>query len=78
MSTVEKLAGIKTGPDTEIQTFAATVHMAPDGSTVQDIKLVAPAIGELSGSGTVSPRKPWISRCARHCTPAVPPWRCWV
>jgi len=55
MSTIEKLAGIKTGPDTEIQTFGATVHMAPDGSTVQDIKFVAPALGELSGGGTVSP-----------------------
>lgn len=55
MSTIEKLAGIKTGPDTEIQTFAATVHMAPDGSSVQDIKFVAPALGELSGGGTVSP-----------------------
>jgi AsmA protein len=55
MSTVEKLAGIKTGPDTEIQTFAATVHMAPDGSRVEDIKFVAPALGELSGGGTVSP-----------------------
>jgi len=55
MSTIEKLAGIKTGPDTEIQTFAATVHMAPDGSTVQDIQFVAPALGELNGGGTVSP-----------------------
>ena len=55
MSAVEKLAGIKTGPDTEIQTFAATVHMAPDGSRVEDIKFVAPALGELSGGGTVSP-----------------------
>jgi len=55
MSTIERLAGIKTGPDTEVQTFAATVHMAPDGSTVQDIKFVAPALGELNGGGTVSP-----------------------
>jgi len=55
MSTIEKLAGIKTGPDTEIQTFAATVHMAPDGSAVEDIKFVAPALGELNGGGTVSP-----------------------
>jgi AsmA protein len=55
MSTIEKLAGIKTGPDTEIQTLAATVHMAPDGSSVQDIKFVAPALVELSGGGTVSP-----------------------
>ena len=55
MSTVEKLAGIKTGPDTDIQTFAATIHMTPDGSSVEDIKFVAPALGELSGGGTVSP-----------------------
>src|SRR5580658_651007 len=55
MSTIERLSGIKTGPDTEIRTFAAKVHMAPDGSSVQDIKLVAPALVELSGGGTVSP-----------------------
>jgi AsmA protein len=55
VSGIEKLAGIKTGPDTEIQTFAATIHMAPDGSTVQDIQFVAPALGELNGGGTVSP-----------------------
>ncbi|HTQ53044.1 MAG TPA: AsmA family protein [Bryobacteraceae bacterium] len=55
MSTVEKLAGIKTGPNTDIQTFSATVHMAPLGSTIQDIKLVAPALGEVEGAGTISP-----------------------
>ncbi|MGD0363650.1 MAG: AsmA family protein [Bryobacteraceae bacterium] len=55
MSGIEKLAGIKTGPDTEIQTFEATLHMAPDGSTFQDIKFVAPALGDLSGGGSVSP-----------------------
>lgn len=54
MSAVEKLAGLKSGRDTEIQTFGATVHMAPGGSTIEDIKLVAPAIGELSGAGTIS------------------------
>jgi len=55
MSAVEKLAGMKTGPDTEIQSFAANVRMAPDGSAVQDIQFVAPAIGELTGAGTISP-----------------------
>lgn len=55
MSNIEKLAGVKTGPDTEIQTMAATVHWAPDGSTIQDIKMVAPALGDLSGGGTISP-----------------------
>lgn len=55
MSGIEKLAGIKSGPNTEIQTFAATVHWAPDGSTIQDIQLVAPGLGALTGGGTVSP-----------------------
>jgi len=73
MSTIEKLAGIKTGPDTEIQTFAATVHMAPDGSTVEKVKFVAPALGELNGGGTVSPTQAldFKMRAALHTGGAV-------
>ncbi|MFN7996770.1 MAG: AsmA family protein [Bryobacteraceae bacterium] len=55
MSTIERLAGMKTGPNTEIQNLAANVRVAPDGSNLQDIKLVVPAIGELGGNGTISP-----------------------
>jgi AsmA protein len=55
MATIEKLAGIKAGPDTEIQTLSANVRSAPEGASAQDIKLVVPAIGELNGGGTVSP-----------------------
>jgi AsmA protein len=55
MATIEKLAGIKGGPDTEIQTLGANVRVAPDGTRAQDMKLVVPAIGDLSGAGTVSP-----------------------
>jgi AsmA protein len=55
MASIEKLAGIKGGPDTEIQTLSADVRVAPDGASAQDMKLVVPAIGELSGAGTVSP-----------------------
>jgi AsmA protein len=55
MSDIEKLPRINTGPNTDIQTFAATVHWAPDGSTIQDIQLLAPAVGGLRGGGTVSP-----------------------
>jgi AsmA protein len=73
MSTIEKLAGIQTGPDTEIRTFAATVHMAPAGSTVHDIKFVAPALGELSGGGTVSPSQAldFKMRATRHTAGAA-------
>jgi AsmA protein len=55
LSRIEKLAGIRTGPDTEIRTFTTTVHLAPDGASVQDILFVAPALGELRGGGTVRP-----------------------
>jgi hypothetical protein len=55
MESIEKLAGIKGGPDTEIQVLRANVRSAPDGLSATDMKLVVPAIGELSGAGTVSP-----------------------
>lgn len=55
MASIEKLAGIKEGPDTEIQVLSANVRLAPEGTSASDMKLVVPAIGELSGEGTVSP-----------------------
>jgi AsmA protein len=57
MASIEKLAGIKGGPDTEIQTLSANVRVAPDGTSAQDMRLLVPAIGDLSGAGTVSPEK---------------------
>ncbi len=56
MSTIERLAGIKSGPDTVIQTLSANVHYAPEGATMQDIKLVVEGIGEVNGGGTISPQ----------------------
>ncbi|SPE28327.1 conserved exported hypothetical protein [Candidatus Sulfopaludibacter sp. SbA6] len=55
METVEKLAGIKATPDTEIQTLSANLRMAPEGMSAENIKLVVPAIGEMGGGGTISP-----------------------
>ncbi len=55
MSSIEKLAGIQGGPDTEIQTLSANIRSAPEGIDAQEMKLVMPAIGELSGAGTLSP-----------------------
>jgi AsmA protein len=55
MASIEKLAGIKEGPDTEIQVLSANVRWAPEGTSANDMRLVVPAIGELSGAGTVSP-----------------------
>jgi len=54
MSSIEKLAGIKGGPDMEIETLSARIRMTPDGIATEDIKLLVPAIGQLSGGGNVS------------------------
>lgn len=54
MSPIEKLAGLKSGPDTEIQSLTANLRIAPDGTSLQDIHVVLPSVGELTGSGTIS------------------------
>jgi AsmA protein len=55
MAGIEKLAGIKGAPDTEIQVLSSDVRLAPEGASARNMKLVVPAIGEISGAGTVSP-----------------------
>jgi len=55
MASIEKLAGIKGGTDTQIETLSATVHVAPEGMSAHDLMLVLPAIGQLTGAGTISP-----------------------
>ena len=55
MASIEKLAGIQGGPNTDIEVLSANVRVGPEGASAQDMKLVVPAIGDLSGAGTVSP-----------------------
>ncbi len=55
MNTVAKLTGIKISPDTDFDNISASVHSGPDGMKVQKISVIAPAIGELLGDGTISP-----------------------
>jgi AsmA protein len=43
------------GNDTTIQNFSANVHAAPDGTRADNISLVVPSLGSLTGAGTVSP-----------------------
>jgi AsmA protein len=57
MSSVERLAGIKASPDTEIQVLSANLRVAPEGTSVQNMKLVVPAMGDVTGAGTISPAR---------------------
>ena len=56
MKTIQQLSGLQGEPRTTIQTLSANLAASPEGTSVRDIRVVAPAIGELSGSGTISPR----------------------
>ena len=54
MSTITKLMGGHGGTDTTIQKFTSNVRVAPDGIQANAIDTVIPAIGEITGAGTVS------------------------
>jgi AsmA protein len=54
LSSISALAGKKTGNDTTIQNFSSDVRVAPEGTQASNINLNVPAIGVLTGGGTVS------------------------
>ena len=56
LAAISALSGSKTGPDTSIQNFSSDVHYSPAGIQTQNINLVLPALGTVTGSGTVSPQ----------------------
>jgi len=55
LAAISALAGKKTGNDTTIQNFSSDVRVAPEGTQANNINRTVPAIGELTGQGTVSP-----------------------
>jgi AsmA protein len=55
LAAVAALAGKTTGNDTTIQNFSSDVKMAPQGTAANNINLTVPAIGVMTGNGTVSP-----------------------
>jgi AsmA protein len=55
LSSISALSRKKTGNDTTIQNFSSDVRVAPDGTQANNINLNIPAIGVLTGGGTVSP-----------------------
>jgi AsmA protein len=54
--TFQQLSGVQADPRTTIQSLSANVAVSPQGTAVRDLKLVAPAVGELMGAGTISPQ----------------------
>jgi AsmA protein len=57
MRVMETLAGIKGGANTEFQTIGTKITQTNQGTTLEDLEVVATGIGELSGGGTISAQK---------------------
>jgi AsmA protein len=55
LSAISALSGKNTGNDTTIQNFSSDVRVAPEGTKADNINLNVPAIGVVTGAGTVSP-----------------------
>ncbi len=55
MAAISALGGKNTGNDTTIQNFSSDVKNSPAGTAANNINLTVPAIGVLTGVGTVSP-----------------------
>jgi AsmA protein len=55
LSAISALTGKQTGSDTTIENLSSDVRYAPDGTRLDKISLVIPAIGTVTGAGTVSP-----------------------
>jgi AsmA protein len=53
MSSIASLAGIKSGKDLDIEKLTTNLHMAPNGLQAENFIAVVPAVGNLSGAGTV-------------------------
>ncbi|MFY9561911.1 MAG: AsmA family protein [Terriglobales bacterium] len=55
LSAISALSGKQTGNDTSIQNLSSDVRVAPEGTRLDKINLVIPALGTVAGTGTVSP-----------------------
>jgi AsmA protein len=55
LSALSKFSGAKTGSDTSIQNLSTNARVAPDGIRTDNVNLTIPALGVLTGAGTISP-----------------------
>jgi AsmA protein len=55
LSAISAISGAQTGSDTSIQNLSTDARVAPDGTRTENINLTIPALGIITGSGTISP-----------------------
>ena len=57
IASVAGFTGLKSGMDAQIEKLYVSVRRTADGINVGNIQIVMPAFGDISGSGTISPRQ---------------------
>lgn len=57
MGALSAFSGVSKVGDTEIQTFSSDVRVAPEGIRSDNVNLVVPSIGSMTGNGTISADK---------------------
>ena len=55
MSAISALSGTQGGSDTSIQNLSTDARVAPEGVRTQNVNLTIPALGTVTGDGTISP-----------------------
>lgn len=55
MAAISALSGKQTGNDTSIQNLSSDIRVAPEGTRLDKMSLVIPALGNVAGAGTISP-----------------------
>jgi hypothetical protein len=55
LSAIPGIGSKESGNDTKIQNLSSDVRYAPDGTKLDKLDVVVPAIGTVTGAGTISP-----------------------
>jgi AsmA protein len=71
MSGIASLAGIKSGKDLDIEKLTSNLHMAPDGLKADQFIAVLPALGNLTGAGTIDSKNNLDFKMAATVTGAL-------
>jgi AsmA protein len=53
LSGIASLAGIRSGSDTTIQVLSSNIRIAPEGMRLDNLNLVVPELGSMTGAGTI-------------------------
>ncbi|MGH9581177.1 MAG: hypothetical protein ACRD2R_09290, partial [Terriglobales bacterium] len=53
LGALSSFAGVKMGSDTDIETLSSRLRVAPEGIRADDLKIVVPSLGTVTGQGTI-------------------------